>query len=295
MHNPTAGSGDHFVEDLIAAIVRAGHEVVAEVCSDVDLAAATKQPCHLVAVAGGDGTVGHAAEVMTGTGIPMAVIPLGTANNIARTLGFPKDGRTAEQQVAAWSDSTVHDLDGATVTTSAGRARFLECLGFGVFAETIAASKQLPERSDPRDTLRQHLTLFRALIATGTPRRYRVTLDDVDASGEYLLVEVMNVPYLGPRLVLAPAADPHDGKLDVVLVRASDRDELLRHVDAIAADRDSMMSLPIRRAARVSIAAADESFHRDGRLEKNQPCVSSGTIDVYVEPKALQVLRRPRP
>ena len=46
-------------------------------------------------------------------------------------------------------------------------------------------------------------------------KRVEITLDGKDFSGEYILVEVMNIQYIGPSLHLAPSADPGDGQLEV--------------------------------------------------------------------------------
>src|SRR5688572_32929133 len=86
VHNPTAGSEDHSARDLEEQIVEAGHSLVASFSSPKEL---RKRPvsegsCDLVAVAGGDGTVGKVANQLVGSGVAMTVIPVGTANNIAR-------------------------------------------------------------------------------------------------------------------------------------------------------------------------------------------------------------------
>ena len=51
----------------------------------------------------------------------------------------------------------------------------------------------------------------------------QITLDGEDLSGEYILLEVMNIQHIGPSLHLAPDANPGDGLLDVVLVKAAHR------------------------------------------------------------------------
>jgi hypothetical protein len=63
----------------------------------------------LVAVAGGDGTVASVARRMVGRGIPVAVLPMGTANNIARSLGLLK--KSFEELVEGWRDARRVPLD----------------------------------------------------------------------------------------------------------------------------------------------------------------------------------------
>jgi diacylglycerol kinase (ATP) len=79
VHNAQAG-GDTDAEDIGALLRRHGAEVV-----DGDAAAE-----RLVA-AGGDGTLGPAAERAAAAGVPLAVLPTGTANDFARAVGIPLD------------------------------------------------------------------------------------------------------------------------------------------------------------------------------------------------------------
>jgi diacylglycerol kinase (ATP) len=293
MHNPTAGSADHSIDELIDAIESGGHEVVQEVSHRGDLVEALKQPCELVVAAGGDGTVGAAAEVLIGSSVPLAVLPLGTANNIARTLAIPPD---RGELISAWSHSVPHPFDAATCSLGGETRRFFECCGFGVFPETMRGARRLPDRENATETLAQHLALVRALVATGTAHHYSVSVDGFDRSGEYLLVEVMNVPYLGPRLVLAPLATPDDGLLDVVLLRARDRNALLEHIDAVRGGVEATLRFPVERGRHIAIACLesdvrDVDYHRDGHLEQLGPAAHGTPIEVRIEPAALRVLR----
>ena len=63
-------------------------------------------------------------------------------------------------------------------------------------------------------------------------RRVRVRADGDDLSGNYVAVEVMNIAAIGPRIVLAPDANPGDKLLDLVLVRERDREALAAYIHA---------------------------------------------------------------
>ncbi len=75
------------------------------------------------------------------------------------------------------------------------------------------------------------MALLRRLLETAEPLRWKVTVDGEDRSGDYLAVEVLNTPFVGPSVPLSADADPGDGLLDVVTVRASDRHALIRYCD----------------------------------------------------------------
>ena len=115
-----------------------GWKVTALDRSEIERAVAN--PGDVVVVAGGDGTVGRVAKRFAGTDVPIAVIPTGTANNVARTLGLGVEPRRA---IASLASAVVRDVDlGVVSETRALGAKveecFLEGFGVGVFAYVIA-------------------------------------------------------------------------------------------------------------------------------------------------------------
>src|SRR3981189_1826117 len=88
MHNPKAGRGKHTKKDLMAALANTGHHAIYQSTKKSGYKKALKKSTDLVLAAGGDGTVGKIGRELIDTGIPMSVLPLGTANNLARSLGF---------------------------------------------------------------------------------------------------------------------------------------------------------------------------------------------------------------
>src|SRR5918996_3204794 len=88
MHNPRAGDAEHGKKKLMVALAKAGHQAIYQSTKKSDYKKALKKPADLVLAAGGDGTVIKVAYRLIDTGIPLSVLPLGTANNLARALGF---------------------------------------------------------------------------------------------------------------------------------------------------------------------------------------------------------------
>ena len=72
----------------MAALAEAGHHATYQSTKQPGFKKALKQPADLVLAAGGDGTIGKVAFRLIDSGIPLSVLPLGTANNLARALGF---------------------------------------------------------------------------------------------------------------------------------------------------------------------------------------------------------------
>src|SRR5438309_10222651 len=87
MHNPKAGDAEHGGKQLMTALAKAGHHATYQSTKKSDYKKALKKPTDLVLAAGGDGTVGKSARRLIGSGSPLGVLPLGTANNLARSLG----------------------------------------------------------------------------------------------------------------------------------------------------------------------------------------------------------------
>src|SRR4030095_14638626 len=88
IHNPKAGDRKHGKKQLMASLIRSGHQAFYHSIKERGWKKAFKKPVDLVIAAGGDGTVHKTAWQIIDSGISLAILPLGTANNLARSLGF---------------------------------------------------------------------------------------------------------------------------------------------------------------------------------------------------------------
>ncbi|MFK4046241.1 lipid kinase [Roseomonas mucosa] len=95
------------VERALAALARAGTTCLHESCASREELAplirrhAAASAVDAVVIGGGDGTLNAAAPALLDTGLPLGILPLGTANDLARTLGLPLDPVAAAQVIAA--------------------------------------------------------------------------------------------------------------------------------------------------------------------------------------------------
>src|SRR5258706_10863384 len=88
IHNEKAGDRRHSRGNLIELLERAGYSVAYFPAKHSDLAEALGHPAEIVVSAGGDGTVARVVREARAEGPPIAILPLGTANNIANSLGI---------------------------------------------------------------------------------------------------------------------------------------------------------------------------------------------------------------
>jgi diacylglycerol kinase (ATP) len=236
IHNPGAGEGGHTPKTLAAAIAAAGHDVYRVVSREEPLREELTGRADLVAVAGGDGTVREVFKRMAGRSTPVTVIPLGTANNIARGLGIDADADPAAL-AAGWDGGRLQRYDVGTCYYGADERTFVESTGGGLFAEVLVRAE---EHGDPAgdDKLELGLRLLRDVLRDAPVFEFRVEVDGRDLSRELIGIEVTNVPETGPQVPLDPGVDPGDGLFEVVMIDPTARDSLMGYVEQRLAGRD---------------------------------------------------------
>jgi diacylglycerol kinase family enzyme len=123
-----------FEAETRRVLEEAGHEVVVKVIGSDDLDDTLKEaldaPCDVVMVGGGDGTISAAASVLEGSDKALAVLPAGTMNLFARSLGIPLD---LAEAVAAFANGKIRKVDLA----EAGGEVFVHQFSIGLHAKVI--------------------------------------------------------------------------------------------------------------------------------------------------------------
>jgi diacylglycerol kinase (ATP) len=184
-----------------------------------DIEQTLEKKTDLIVIAGGDGTITEVMTKLPDRSVPVALLPLGTANNIARSLGV---AGTPQELVETWKLANTRPLDVGMVKASWGTSRFLEGFGVGLFAEFLKAADKR-EKGKGADNLRKGRALLEKWVKTAKPIDISITIDGKALNGEFLGVEVMNVPFTGPALPLAAKANIADGRLDIVCFDADRR------------------------------------------------------------------------
>lgn len=262
IHNPGSGDASPSRELLMEMFIDV--EEVDYATTDTDWRAVLDRPGDLVVAVGGDGTVGPVLAALVGSKRQVAVLPTGTANNIADTLGIVGDARDL---IRAWSNGPFAPFDIWQLTSGETTAFMVEAMGGGFFATCIERDHELEPPTyivgDPRD---RAYHLLRERLADEPPRSWTITIDGEDHSGTYIGIEVMNGPLVGPNIELAADAMPGDGLLDVVLIGPDDRSRLRACFDVDRRDRLPLAgALTVIRAREVDLAPPPgAALHLDG-------------------------------
>ena len=223
LHNPGAGGGNCDGSTLVAAFERAGHAVVYLETGAEGLAPAAAE-VELVVLAGGDGTIGKAVRGLGGSWPRLAILPLGTANNIARALGVDASIEAIASGLEQWEED---GFDVGVVEGPWERRLFLESVGVGAFAEVVAEGNARKLEGEAKRRFGQEAPA--RFLREAAPRDWRATADGAVLPNDLLLIEMLNVPIEGPGLRLAAGRGRSgDGMLDVVTLRAAGREALAR-------------------------------------------------------------------
>lgn len=301
IHNPGAGRQEYDAKALMKLLRRAGHRPRYQSSKDKGWDRALDKRADLVVVAGGDGTVAAVARRMVRRGVPVAVLPAGTANNVARSLGLLN--RPFEDLVRGWRDARRVPLDVGLASGPWGERYFIEGVGAGLFAGLLVRSEQNQGKKEkdnktkgPAKVVDSALRRLKELAEVAEPVEIGAQLDGVDISGNYLLFEAVNLPYIGPNLYIAPDTRAGDGKLEVVLVPESRRGRLVKYLEHWHENRARPSLLPSRRGQHLQIEWTGFPLHIDDKLRPRKKADAddvAGLVDVRVDGAAVEFLGAP--
>jgi YegS/Rv2252/BmrU family lipid kinase len=213
LRNPRASRGAAELDAALATLRDTGVEVDLHCPEDAEhmrfIIRASARSVDAVAVAGGDGTVNAALKPVLEAGLPLGVVPLGTANDLARTLGIPDDPQRACAVIAAAHRRRI-DVGWAD------NRPFLNAAGIGLSARVARRTSREQKRSwGP-------LSYPAAVLdAVRGQRAFRVRLKSAGATREWTSIHmaVGNGVYYGGGTPIAESCAIDDGCLDVYSVR----------------------------------------------------------------------------
>jgi diacylglycerol kinase (ATP) len=283
-----------------AVAERTGCEPVVVTAGDAaamveEVAAAVDAGAPLVVVVGGDGTVRDVATILHGRDVPLAIVPVGTANLFAGSLGIPMRPETAARAIAGAMPRRV-DLGRVRWGTADGGASearlFVVGAGMGLDARVMAATGATAKRRLGRYAY--FLAAAReAMRATGTPAS--VVADEERIELLALEVLVANTGSLIPG-VLRPALpiSPSDGLLDVFVVEGNGLvDAVWGGLEAIV--RRGQGRSGSGRSRRIRVRTIRVTGEAAVPVEVDGDVVGRGWFEAESVPRAVRVLTPGRP
>src|SRR5947207_8358547 len=284
IHNEKAGDKRHEREALVDLLERAGYSVSYFPAKTCDLGEVLGHPAEIIVSAGGDGTVARVVREARAEGPPIAILPLGTANNIANSLGI---GGSPKDLVAGWQEARTRPYYPISASGPWGMRRLTEGIGFGAFEQ---AMHEIPRKY----RVARAREFVRKIVVDAPPESLEIGIEDESIAGRFAVLEITAIPLIGPRLPLAPDADPSDRNLDICFVGDSDaeRQGFARWLD----DPDSKEAVPAssRRAQRLTVAGQFRRVRLDSKLWEGEPDPRTANawpvIGVATEPQPLHFL-----
>ena len=171
-------------------------------------------------VCGGDGTIDVAARALAGTNATLGIIPTGTQNNVALSLGIPPADIPAA--IAILRNGKRIKVDMGQVDFGKAKQSFLEVCSVGL------ASALFPSADDIQHGHLTRVGDFLATLVSSPPAEMHLTLDgkrEINTICHAVLVS--NMPYIGPHFQVGTPASIDDGLLDVLLFADLSKMDLL--------------------------------------------------------------------
>ncbi len=279
IHNPTAGNESHSRENLVALIEKEGftcrhYSTKEKEWKEIDYHA------DMLTIAGGDGTIRKVIKQLfkQKKNIPIALLPLGTANNIANTLELKGE---IKQIIRSWKKASIKKIDIGLLHNVPEEHFFLEGFGFGIFPYLMKEMKKSETEYDsPAAELKDALKQLHEILLAYEPRKCHLEIDGTDHSGKFYMVEVMNMRCIGPNLVLNPQADPGDGELEVILIPEAHKDKFASYLMQKLSNGEDEYQFHTLKGKEIKINYDGKHLHSDDKLLK-----VSNELEILIEIK----------
>jgi diacylglycerol kinase (ATP) len=280
--NASGLNGHAETVDRVASLLRQRGALVEQewTASSDEFDALVSEEERRVVLLGGDGTL-HGVANVHGHRPEVALLPLGRANNVARALGLPFDLEAAAELAV---DGDARAIDGIAVEAPGLAMTAIEGVSIGFHAQARARYGGVNSAD----------TAAGVAAALGAFARFEpvVVALDVDRELEVRRIGqlfVANFPFFGPRLPVAPRADPADGALELVEIGADGRLALAAQLARLKRGTHvGRGRVRLRTARRLRIAICGQSpVVADTTVFRGSP------VELAVRPQALHVVAPP--
>lgn len=274
VHNPTAGEGEYSKKNIIDLLEFHGYRCAYN-SSKKKMLKAIAPETEFIVIAGGDGTIRKTIMCLLNKKLkykrPIALLPFGTANNIATSLNIPADNT---KNILSWADYSLKKFDVGQVTGLENTAYFIESFGFGIFPRLMKVLKKM--NTDHIKTPEQEFKLALATLLEQTKKyeaiSFEIEIDDRVIEDKAIMIEVMNISCLGPKLRLSKDADSEDGYFDVIIVTEKDRKKMETYLNKRIDLKEPTFPIQPIRTKNLKIQWQGKDIHGDDEVIKvNHP------------------------
>lgn len=229
----------------------------------------------IIVAVGGDGTINEIANVLEGTGKVMGIIPWGSGNGLARSLGIPIRQKEA---LCRLNDLNISKIDSAVFN---GQKFFnIAGMGFDAHISTLFANHETRGFSG-------YIKTAFAEISAYLPQHYKIEIDGTIYERDAFMLSIANSSQYGNNAHISPAASVRDGLLDVCIIRQFPLyrlPEMGMHMFIKTAHKSAFVEIIRGRSVKI-IREAAGPVHLDG-----EPVNMGSEITIEIKPLGLQVL-----
>lgn len=243
---------------------------------------AVKDGYKLIIAMGGDDTIETIIRSIAGSKVRLGMIPVGTANNLAKSLGIPED---PEQACALIASGHTRKLDmGQVKVKKKKKLPFFELVILGIAAAVYPDALHASKGKRPLASIKGAI---QTVLTHETKPKVTLVLDgESTVTVESMLAIVSNVPLIGPNMLVDPNASIDDGLLDVSLYPEFSKAELMAYM-AKTTSKDPVDDGKIQRyrARKIEMKASPKlEVMADGVM------LGKGKVKIKVLPGALRVI-----
>jgi diacylglycerol kinase (ATP) len=241
---------------------------------------AVKNGYSTVIAMGGDGTISAVVRGIKDSGVQLGIIPAGTENDIAYSLGIPEDLKDACALIAS---DQARDLDVGWIRTKKKKKfYFFMVTAVGLAATIYPHIKDVPhgDFSNLKDAVKTFLKF------KSNPKVFLTLDDESKIEVETMLVTVANTPVIGVKNLVAPDASMEDGLLDIAVYPGFSKGELLAYfAETVHEGETSDGKIQRYRARKVKIKTSPKlEIAAEGII------LGKGKATIKLLPRALRVI-----
>lgn len=232
-------------------------------------------------VVGGDGIAHLGVNIACDTGISLGIIAAGTGNDLARSIGMPEGDVVAGTHAILDKLDNPRRVDAIRATSSTGPFWFFGTASAGFDA---LCNQRANEMSWPKGQRRYDIAMVLEL-AKFKPIHYEATIDGEHRSFDAMLCAVANGPAFGGGMMIAPEANVEDGLLDLFIVHAMSRVELLKVFPKVYTGRHvTHPAVEFVRAKSLKLSSGNMPVYSDGEARGHSPLTATvvpGSLSIF--------------